>query len=356
MHSPTAATVPPPPPRPPRRTQLPPCLSWIALLTLILAGGLLLAEYLWLRARHTAQTLAQANERVGDEIETARAHLAVQHWDEAVRHLEDALAVDRATNRAEVRPLLDEARRGQADALLEAAGLAVAHKDSAGALRLLHAYLAHPHAKDPERARLLSDDLARATSDDEAARLLARLSDDALNLFEKRGQLVEEDGIHLASARTIFKDTLRRNLTRELQRREVRREVERLTAERRAAERARRIARLRDTPVFRELSAFIAQTLEQSRDRQELARRQEVDLGQLFQQLGVNDPAEQAQIRADLMGREERSGITASVERKRAEIKRAYRASPEFREADGELFDRQVDQELDKLLKMLPSS
>src|SRR5262249_14296947 len=279
MHCPTAATVPPPLPRPPRRTQLPPNLSWIVLLTLILAGSLILAEYLWLRARQTAQAIAQANERVGDEIETARAHLAVQHWDEAIRHLEDALAVDRATNRAEASPLLDEARRGQADALLEAADLAVAHKDSAGALRLLHAYLAHPYAANSERARRLRDDLARAASDDEAASLLARLSDDALNLFEKHGQLAEEDGIHTAAARAIFKDTLRRNLPRELQKREVRREVERLTAERRAAERARRIARLRDTAAFRDLSAFVAQTLEQSRDREELARRQEADLG-----------------------------------------------------------------------------
>jgi hypothetical protein len=329
--------------------QLPPCLSWIVLLTLILAGSLILAEYLWLRARHTAQTIAQANARVGDEVETARAHLAVQNWDEAIRHLEDALAVDRATNHAEVHPLLDEARRGQADALLEAAGLAVAHKDSAGALRLLHAYLAHPYAANPEHARRLRDDLARATSDDEAARLLARLSDEALNLFEKRGQLVEEDDLHTAAAREIFQDTLRRNLTRELQRRETQREVERLTAERRAVERARRIARLRDTPAFRELSTFIAQTLEQSRDRQE------ADLGQLFQQLGVNDPAEQAEIRADLMGRDERASATASVERKRAEIKRDYRASPAFNAADGELFDQLVDQELDELLKRLPS-
>jgi hypothetical protein len=318
--------------------------SWIVFIAFVLAIGFILTEYSWLRARRAAQIIARANERVEDEIETARAHLAAQHWDEAILHLEDALAVDRATNHAEARPVLDEARRGQADALLEAAGLAVAHKDAAGALRLLHAYLAHPHATNPERARLLRDDLARATSDDEAAHLLARLSDEALGVFEKRGQLVEEDGLHTATAREIFKDTLQRNLARELRKREARREIERLATERRAVEHAQRIARLRDTPAFRELSAFIARTLEQSRDRQE------ADLDQLFQQFGVNDAAEQAAIRADLRGDSERA---AAVDRKRAEIKRTYRASPHFNAADAELFDQLVDQELDKLLKVL---
>jgi hypothetical protein len=263
--------------------------------------------------------------------------------------------VDRATNREEAHPLLDEARRGQAEALLETASLAVAHKDSADALRLLHAYLAHSHATNAERARLLRDDLTRATSEEEAAHLLARLSDDALSLFAKRGQLVGEDGIRTAAAREIFKDTLRRNLKREQQQREARREVERLAVERRAIERTRRIARLCDTPAFRDLSAFVAQTLKQARDRQELSQQGEADLEQLFQQLGVKDPAEQAEIRANLLGRDERT-TTAAVNRKRAEIKRVYRASPRFNAADGELFDQLVDQELDKLLKTLKQS
>jgi hypothetical protein len=190
----------------------------------------------------------------------------------------------------------------------------------------------------------LRDDLTRAVSDDEAAHLLARLSDDALSVFEKRGQLVEEDGLHTATAREIFKDTLQRNLVRELRKREARREMERLATERRAVEHARRIAQLRDTPAFRELSAFIARTQQQARDQQE------TDLGQLFQQLGVKDPAEQAKIRADLQGDKESA---SAVDRKRAEVKRAFRASPRFNAADAELFDQLVDQELDKLLKTL---
>jgi hypothetical protein len=173
---------------------------------------------------------------------------------------------------------------------------------------------------------------------------LAHLSDEALSVFEKSGQLVEEDGLHTTKAREIFKDTLRRNLASEQRKREARREIERLAVERRAMEQAQRIARLRDTPAFRDLSAFIARTREQSRDRQE------ADLDQLFQQLGVNDATEQAAIRADLRGDNERA---AAVDRKRAEVKRAYRASPHFNAADAELFDQLVDQELDKLLKML---
>ena len=347
MPSQPAANV-PPSPRSPRR-------AWIISATAALAVALIATEYLWLRARREAWKTAVANERVAEQIATARARMAAQHWDEAIRHLEDALAVDQATNRDEAHPLLEEARREQADSLLDAAGLALAHKDSDGALHLLRAYLAHPQATKLDRARLLRDDLDRAVSDDEATRLLAHLSDDALNLFAKRGQLTEADGIHTTAAREIFKDTLRRNLTREVRKREARREIERLADQRRADERVQRIAQLRETPAFRDLSTFITQMREQSRDREETARRREAELKQLFDQLKVNDPAEQAEIRADLLGKDKRAA-PAAVERKRTEIKRAYRASPQFNAADGELFDRLVDEELDKLLKMLSSS
>jgi hypothetical protein len=356
MHSPSASSVPPPLPRASRRMRFSLRRRWIISFALALAVGLVLTEYLWLRARRAAWMTAVANERVADHIATARARMAAQHWEESIRHLEDALAVERATNSEEAHPLLEEARRGQADSLLEAAELAIAHKDSTSALHLLRAYLAHPQATKPDRARLLLDDLERAISDDEAARLLAHLSDDALSLFTQRGQLTEEDGIHTVVAREIFKDTLRRILAKEVQKREARREIERLAEQRRAAERIRRIALLRATPAFRDLSAFVAQTREQLRDREQAARRQDAELQQLFQQLNVNDPAEQAEIRADLLGKGERAGLSAAVKRKRAEIKRAYRASPQFNAADAELFDQLVDEELDKLLKLLSSS
>jgi len=316
----------------------------------------LAGEYVWLHARQEARAIAQDNERVADRMELARAHLATQHWEEAIRHLEDAQAIERATNREVIRPLLEQARRGQAEALLEAAGLAIVHKDAANALRLLHAYTVHPWATNLDRAHLLRKDLERATSSEEAAQFLAHLSEDALALFDKHGQLTEDAGLHTDGARQIFKDTLRRHLRKEMQHRQARREVERLAVERRAAEHARQIARLRAMPAFREVSAFMAQTLDHHHERQQTAQRQEADLAQLFQQLGVNDTKEQAAIRADLMGNEGQTNIAESVVRQRAAIKHAYRSSPAFNAADRALFDRLVDEELDKLLKMLKQS
>src|SRR5579859_7436502 len=180
-----APSVPPPLPRPEPRAGLRP--SRILVIAFLLVVCLLAAEYVWLRARQDRWAVAQANERVEAKIETARAHLVAQHWNEAIRHLEDALAVERATNGGEARPLLDQARHGQADALLESATLAIARRDSADALRLLRAYAVHPQATEQERARLLHKELRRATDHEEAARLLARLSDDALALFAQQG-------------------------------------------------------------------------------------------------------------------------------------------------------------------------
>lgn len=353
MHCPTESPVPPPLP-PLRRGWFSVRPSWLIAAALVLSVGLVAAEYLWLRARREARATARANERVAERIATARARMAAQHWEEAQHHLEAALAVERATNRAEVNPLLDEVHRGQADSLLEAASLAITHKNPTAAFRLLRAYLAHPQATNPARARRLRDDLEHAVSDDEAAHLLAHFSDEALEVFDKRGELTEEDGLHTLAAREIFKDTLRRNLVKERQKRAARREIERLAEQRRAADRARRLAHLRESPAFRDVLAFRTQVQEQLRQRQQQARRQEDELRQLFEQLNVKDPAEQAEIRADFVGRESSDNFAAVVQSKRAEIKRAYRAAADFDAADGDLFDRLVDQELDDLLRTLP--
>lgn len=335
---------------------LPHSAPWkILLITITLAGVLIGVEFVWLRGRQEARTTAWANEQVREKIDVARAYLAEQHWDEAIRHLEDALAEEQATNRAEVHPVLEEAHRGQAETMLEAAGVAARHKNTADALRLLHAYLTHPQATHLDRARQLRDELERALSDEEAARLLAQLSDEVLTLFAEQRQLTESDGLHTAAAHAVFVDTLRRNVPHELQKRAARREVARLSEERRAAERTRRIARLRDTPSFQSLIAFLEQTREEFRTQHQLGQRQEQELGELFQELGVNDAAEKERFRSDLLGRESLVDFRTIVERKRAESKRTYRNSTDFQAADQELFDQLVDQEVDKLLKMLPS-
>ncbi len=341
---------------PPSLRGLVPLTLWkIALVTITFTAALISLECVWLRGRQEARSIAWANERVVEKIATAQAQMAEQCWDKAIRHLEDALAEEQATNREEVAPVLTAAQRGQAEAMLDAARIALSRKETADTLRLLRAYLAHPQAAHLDRARLLCDDLEHALSDDEAARLLARLSDEALSLFANEGQLTEDDGLHSAATHALFQETLRRNVANEICKREARREVARLAEKRRAAERVRRIARLRDTPAFHSLSDFLARTLAESRHQQQLAQRQQTELGELFRQLGVNDAAEQDKIRADLLDRESSADVREAVERKRAEIKQVYRKSAEFHSSDQGLFDQLTDQEVDNLLRMLPN-
>ncbi len=167
----------------------------IVFIAINVALGLVTVEYAWLRGRQHARAVAQANERVAGRIDIARAHMAAGDWAEAIRHLEDARDTQRASNRDEVLPVLDQAQRGQADALLEAAKLAIAHKDAVNALHLLQAYAAHPRGADLASAQFLREDLERATSSEAAAEVLASLSDDVLTVFARQGQLTRDDGL-----------------------------------------------------------------------------------------------------------------------------------------------------------------
>ncbi|HEY7331046.1 MAG TPA: hypothetical protein VH592_25640 [Gemmataceae bacterium] len=322
----------------------------------VLFALVILAECFWLRSRQQAQHIAWANERVEERIATARGHLSEQHWNEAIRELEDALDVEEATNHDAIRSVLEAAQSGQAEALLNSADNALAHRHPNEALRLLRAYLAHPRAGNLDRARLLRDDLQRAFSDDEATQLLASLSDEALKVFAETGQLTVHDEMHTEAARFFFQDTLRRNLAKEIRKREAHREVARLSEERRAAEQVRRIARLRAVPAFLSLSTFLRRIQEQVRDQQQLFSRQEAELADLFQALGVKSAAEREQYRADLLERQNPADMREQIERKRADVKHSYRSEPGFNRADGELFDQLVDQEVDTILKALPSS
>jgi hypothetical protein len=328
---------------------------WLVLFSFLLGGILLLVECNWLRSRQHAKSVAWANEKVAEKITLARAHLAQQHWNDAIVQLNEASAVEETTNREEALLLLEDAKRGQAEAVLQAARTALAHQDGNGALRWLQAYLAHPQAEHLDHARLLRVDLERALSDDEALQLLSRLSEGALTVFEKEGQLAANDGLHSSETQAIFLQTLRHNLPKELRKRQSQREAERLTQQLRAVERLHRIARLRQTHAFQELTTFISQTLAESRRMPESVLQQEEELAILFQELNVNDPAEQAEIRADLTGIDGRIGPRESAQRKGSDIKRAYRRSFDFDPAESQLFDQLVDEEVDKLLKALPS-
>jgi hypothetical protein len=301
----------------------------IACLALIAVGLLVLvAECWWLHRRQQAQATVRANEEVAARVEAARTHLDRQEWDEAERLLEDALAVERATVTEEDRLALSQAQRGQADALLDGARTAAA-KDVHRALDLLARYLAHPQAVDKGSATRLQAEISRALSGPEAVRFLATLSDAALARLGRGGA---PEGLADGVARDLFADTLRRHLPQELARREKLR-----------AAGARREAELRQSPAFRELARFVRNELRDRQARADLARKQERALALLAGQLNVTDPAEVARLRG---GPEEQEALAGRVARQRAEARRAFRRGPGRDAADGEAFDRLVEQEL----------
>jgi hypothetical protein len=239
-----------------------------------------------------------------------------------------------------VRPVLLEAQQGQAGAVLAGARAAIARKDAPRALALLRDYLSHPWAAEPEWATLLQGEVERAVSDRAALGRLGQMSDRELALFAADGRLAEGGGIRDGGVRAIFQDTLRRHLPGEQGRRAARREAERL-----------REARLRGTPAFRDLTAFLAGARKAHREQGDLARKREKALAQLFAQLGVTDPAEQDTIRAGLAERREAPAVADAVARKREQVKKALRRAPDHDRADLEAFDRLVDRELDGLLQ-----
>jgi hypothetical protein len=305
----------------------------IACLVLSAVGLLLLAVEWWcLHRRHEAQAAAAANEEVAARVESARAHLERREWDDAARLLEEALAVEHATATEEAQSALLQARRGQADGLLERAR-AAAERDVTRALDLLAAYLAHPQAANKEGAAHLQAEINRALSGPAALRCLAAMSDAALARLE-RGAAPE--GLTDPAVRDLFADTLRRHLPQELARR----------AQLRAA-RADREAQLRLSPAFRELARFIRGEQRARQAQAELAGKQERALALLAGQLNVTDPAELEQLRAGGPGgREEREALERRVTRKRDEVRRAFRREPGHDPIDVEAFDRLVEQEL----------
>jgi hypothetical protein len=319
------------------------------------AGGVLLliaGELVFFHGRQEERAAAWADRLVAAKVEAAEAHMAHGEWDEALRLLHEAQETDKARNRDEIQPILLRARRGQAAALFASARTALERKDPAAALDLLRAYRAHPQAPDPAAAARLQDEIAKATDDAEAAALLARWSDASLALFAEAGKLAAEDWTGDEATGEVFKDTLRRHLDAEQHKREEQRQARRREAERQAAERAAQEARVRGSAPFRDLLAFVADSRTRLAGEQQLVRRREEALAQLFQQIQT-DAAERERIRAELTAdrRDAHKAFVESVARRRAEVKQAFRRLADFAPADVGVFDRLADQELDALLK-----
>ena len=311
-------------------------------------------EITWLRDRREARAVAWADERVLRALDAARLDMAEKHWNEAIRRLETSLDERRSNHREEVRSLLEEACRSRTEALLEGAYAALEHRRIADGRKLLDEYLAHPQASDRARAERLRDELQGALSDDEAAKLLARLSDEALTVFVQRGQLTLDDCQTSPVVQALFLQTLKRNVAKEIKKREAQREVARSNEERRVVERKRQRERLRASPAFRSLAAYLARTVDEAREQRMRAREREAELSLLFDELCLQDETERQRFRADLLDRQTPTVTREQVERRRDECKRAFRDAADSTSADQGVFDRLVDEIVDEFWRTLP--
>jgi hypothetical protein len=92
--------------------------------TMVIAAGLccigmtMAAGMVWgLDAKRQERAVEIANEAVAGKVATARLLMAQRDWSPAIALLEDALVIERATERTEAESLLAEAREGVADDL-----------------------------------------------------------------------------------------------------------------------------------------------------------------------------------------------------------------------------------------------
>jgi hypothetical protein len=298
-------------------------------------AALILGPGTWwvVKARQIARSEAWANEAVAEKVEAARAELALDHSNEAMVLLQEALATTNATDLEEARDLLASLQQTQADAHLQAAESALRQKEASRALRLLDAYLANPHGSQQKRAEMLRDELVLATSGQEAERRLGLLDDTVLAEFARTGQLKDIGTITDSNVRVLYLDNLHDHLAAEQQRR-----TEVLT---------RRQARIGATPVFRELLEFVDQTRQRLRPKPNDDSRL---IALLLDELGVQNSVERKAITAQLRPSQPvPDGIAASISSKRASLKERFRAYRDFDKVDWQMFDRAVDWHLDQL-------
>jgi len=352
-------TLPPlPPPTPPPRRVLGPRAWALAGLVILLPAAALLAWRVEAARRADEAERREADRRaaalaadqvVAARVDAAKARIAHQEFDEAVKILEGALATDNATRLDDARLALLQARQGKADLLLDGAVAAVARRDPAHARRLLNDYLANSYAARKPRATLLLTELGRATDEEAAARLLARLSDEELAAFADGGRLADAEPITDDGVRALYLDNLRQRLAKEQETRAARRAAALAEERRRQRQQADRDERLRADPVFVELTAFAAGVRKQYRDQARQRAREERALELFLRSTNTNDPAEREKARQALRD-DDGPDFALLVVRKKAQAKQDFRRRGGHEPGDEEVFDRLVDEELGRLL------
>lgn len=309
-----------------------------------------------MHAQAEANAVVWANQLSAARMDTARAHMSQNRWDDAVRTLQEALAIDRITCREEIAAELARAESGQADALLLSAREATLHREPDRARRLLLAYRRHPRCSDGAAALALEEEIDHALSDAEARRWLRQLSEAALAQLSGPDAPIEKVDLKEAGARLLFLDTARKHLPAELRRRQGLHQAALQEEANRQAQRRRQEARLRNTAEFRRLAAFVADSRKQYRQQQQLAQQQERALQLLYRQLKITAADEQQRLRRELIVE---GGLQRSLEDalavRRGQAKQECRRSGAYSAADINVFDELVDREVDALLREMAS-
>jgi hypothetical protein len=330
---------------------------------------LILALVWFFETERRQANVRRANEVVAAKVEGAKDRLARRQWDKAIGTLQEALATDEATEFGNAPEMLRQAQRDRAEACFAAAVAALEQNKHDQAMRLLSQYAADEHGAKTVEARRLVDEIDLATSDARARELLKTVKQSGLIQFDQTGELAEMDRVskHL---RPVFAETLRRNVLDELKRRAVE-EINleaRLEAERQARDvearnqaairqrlRVKTLPRIQATPVFRELTEFVA--LMRQQDRVQRGQLEQVDkefIDALFGRGASGEaPAPQLDVGDTRAKKREYSAWQTSLLEKisvnRANYKERFRSYPDFEEAERDIFDEEIDKTLDEL-------
>jgi hypothetical protein len=350
----------------------------ICVLMTLVGGMAIVGLAQFLEAQDRADEEAWANETVAAKVQQAESHLERREWEEAAGILEEALGTENATNLTRAQELLQQTRQSQAAALFGDVEAALRQKDLARAGKLLAAYLKLPEAPARDRAEAMVRDIERATSDTQAARFLAALPDATFTAFAEKGQLADIDRIDNEYLRALYQKTLERNLAQaqtlrqEIRRRQEQERLARAEAERKRVleEKARRDAKVRATPVYRELSDFIARARKKDQQNRKTLEGYEKKLleASAFLLAGNNQGKKAAagnvnlawvqreQEREEQNIRQWKEKVEEQISQTRAGMKERIRIYPGFDAADWAAFDQVVDRELDGLWKEIQKS
>ncbi len=319
-------------------------LSWwvtIPLLVVLAFAGYCFVrwEIDYLRERQRLHALELANNAVTTRLAQAEQMLANEQFDQAIQTLNDALAIEGATEREPVLALLQLAKERQARALLDQAERAVKEQQGPRARDLLQQYLEHPQATALDEARRLVKELTWAMSEPHAVAVLRHMDDNTLTRFIDGEALAPPRELTLPLTQTYFAGQVREYLPRERMRRE---------------DRARHEKRIRSTPLYREVNEYLVQMRQQQQKKPPARRARSTALLQLlFRELGITSASEQRQYLEMLVERD--PTVADQIAAQRTAFKTRVRALTQLDEAEREAFVELIDQLLDRLLGELTS-